>query len=102
MRWPMNPATGVAGFAVAAATELAGSTVPADHSIEVALITVIGGTFTIIVGQVLAEVFRSRRREVDHHAELGNEQAALVDHLLREIGEKDAEINRLKKRRRDT
>lgn len=99
----MNVAHGVRGAAVSGATWAATEVTSGDHSIEAAVITAAGGVLAVVVGPLLTDRFR-RRRRVNHAAEAEKEQAALadwlrsqLDHQLAANEAKDAEIIELRK-----
>lgn len=93
----MSASTGVKALLVAGATEAGG-----QQSLTLAIIA--GGFVVVgaVAGPLATEWFRQRRRPpTDHYTELAREQAELVDHLIRELANRDAEIRRLTRKRRD-
>lgn len=96
MRWALTTAHGGRGALVAAATAVTG-VASGDHSIAIALITAGGGVSAVIIGPVVTDWVRGRRRPpVNHHDELAREQAALVEHVVDELAALRAENDRLR------
>lgn len=102
MRWPVNLSHGgVRGLAVAAATEVAGTS-GGDHAIAVAVITASSGLVAVLLSQMLSR--RGARSTPDHIAEASAEHADLSERLLAQLeavneslAAKDAEIITLRK-----
>lgn len=92
---------GLRGLAVAAATEVAGTS-GGDHAIAVAVITASSGLVAVLLSQLLSR--RSARSTADHVAEASAEHADLSERLLDQLeaqngnlAAKDAEIIALRK-----
>lgn len=98
-RWHMTPAHGVRAVAVAVVAEAAGTTASPDHSIAIAVISVVGG-FAVMLCQLTVTDWLRNRRTLPKHPDHDEEQAVLNELLIEKLGRLEAENDRLRRKGR--
>lgn len=93
----MNIALGAKSFAVFAVAEVTGTTANPDHAVVIAVISVVGGFFAMLL-QIALKDWLTRHRKPPKHPDHDEEQAELNLLLVAELHRVNAENERLRRK----